>query len=233
MSAPNVLTFLMGVPSSLIAEYISALLASVKPYTPDADSVDFQGNPALQSGSLLESEIRKIEIHNFKAIKDLTIVLGQKGTPKGLTPVAALLGENSVGKSSILQAIALTLIPREQLARIPRRQLSAIPHRAHQTYADEAQRSAIVIITFASGLTRSLNITSNGDVKRHGDASAIVAAYGAHRMFSDETRLHAIYPAAQATQSLLFRTKILKHPSGWLHTLDEARFFAVARALRS
>lgn len=231
MSAPNVVTFLRDVPSSLIAEYISALLASVKPYTPDADSAEYQGNFSSQPGSLLESEIRKIEIRNFKAIKDLTLVLGQKGTPKGLTPVAALLGENSVGKSSILQAIALTLIPREQLARIPRRQLSAIPHRAHQTYTDEAPRSATVIITFASGLSRSLGIASNGDVERHGDASAIVAAYGAHRMFSDESRQHADYPAAQATQSLLFRTKILKHPSGWLHTLDDARFFAVARAL--
>ncbi|MED3354372.1 AAA family ATPase [Bacillus thuringiensis] len=56
--------------------------------------------------------IEKIEIHNFKGIKDLKIDLRKSKSSNA--PWLMLLGENGVGKSSILQAIALTLMGEEQ-----------------------------------------------------------------------------------------------------------------------
>lgn len=60
--------------------------------------------------------IEKIEIHNFKGIKDLKIDLRKSKSSNA--PWLMLLGENGVGKSSILQAIALTLMGEEQRGEI-------------------------------------------------------------------------------------------------------------------
>ncbi|PEP90537.1 chromosome segregation protein SMC [Bacillus toyonensis] len=60
--------------------------------------------------------IEKIEIHNFKGIKDLKMDFRKSKSSNA--PWLMLLGENGVGKSSILQAIALTLMGEEQREKI-------------------------------------------------------------------------------------------------------------------
>lgn len=55
--------------------------------------------------------ITSIEIHNFKVIKDLKITLD---TTKNQKPWLVFLGENGMGKSSILKAVTLTLMSEEQ-----------------------------------------------------------------------------------------------------------------------
>lgn len=52
--------------------------------------------------------IERIELHNFKGIRDLKISFGPSESLT--TPWLMLLGENGTGKSSILQAIAITLM---------------------------------------------------------------------------------------------------------------------------
>ena len=51
--------------------------------------------------------IQRVLIHNVKAIRDLELDLTDPGS--GRTPWLMLLGENGTGKSTVLQAIALTL----------------------------------------------------------------------------------------------------------------------------
>ncbi len=60
--------------------------------------------------------IERIVIHNVKAIRDLDLDLTNLG--EGRTPWLMLLGENGTGKSTILQAIALTLAGASALARL-------------------------------------------------------------------------------------------------------------------
>jgi uncharacterized protein (TIGR02646 family) len=65
------------------------------------------------------SGIRRIEhiaIHNFKAIPDLEIDVPSPGTDK--QSWLMLVGENGVGKSSILQAIALALMGQAHVSRM-------------------------------------------------------------------------------------------------------------------
>jgi uncharacterized protein (TIGR02646 family) len=59
--------------------------------------------------------IERIELHNFRNIADLQIDIAQT-VGDGRIPWLVLLGENAVGKSSVLQAIALTLMGRGPLA---------------------------------------------------------------------------------------------------------------------
>ena len=56
--------------------------------------------------------IQRVEIKNFKAIRELVIDFPDEQS--GQSPWLVLLGENSVGKSSILQAVALTLMGEEK-----------------------------------------------------------------------------------------------------------------------
>ncbi len=60
--------------------------------------------------------IERVEIHNVKAIRDLDLDLTVPGS--GRTPWFMLLGENGTGKSTVLQAIALTLVGAKGVARL-------------------------------------------------------------------------------------------------------------------
>jgi uncharacterized protein (TIGR02646 family) len=52
--------------------------------------------------------IERIEIHNFRVIEDLSLVFPEPR--QGYIPWIVLLGENGVGKSSVLKAVALALM---------------------------------------------------------------------------------------------------------------------------
>lgn len=88
----------------------------------------FRAYEVAQSSFSLENEsgretyrserrlIERVVIHNVKAIRDLDLDLTNYGT--GRTPWLMLLGENGTGKSTILQAIALTLVGASAFARL-------------------------------------------------------------------------------------------------------------------
>ena len=60
--------------------------------------------------------IETVSIRNVKAIRELHLDLTSAGS--GRTPWLMLLGENGTGKSTVLQAIALTLIGSSALVRL-------------------------------------------------------------------------------------------------------------------
>ncbi|MFJ2684013.1 AAA family ATPase [Pseudomonas sp. NPDC087342] len=81
--------------------------------------------------------ITRIEIGRFKGIEHFTLDLDASpfGQGHNESPCTMLLGENATGKSSILQAIALALMPREERQRIRLNQKSIIPHGIDDTLA--------------------------------------------------------------------------------------------------
>lgn len=83
--------------------------------------------------------LQKIEIHNFKAIENLTInfpsyeVVSEisqtaEATHSKYEPWLMLLGENGVGKSSFLTAMALTLMGKEQLLKLKLKPKTVLRH---------------------------------------------------------------------------------------------------------
>lgn len=80
------------------------------------DNFDVTNEKDLQKYYVKQRFIEKLEICNFKGIQDLKIDL--RISKSSNAPWLMLLGENGVGKSSILQAIALTLMGEKQRRKI-------------------------------------------------------------------------------------------------------------------
>ena len=79
-------------------KHVEQLIAQVSPGTSRASKKFFFGRSQF---------ITSIEIHNFRIIKDLKMSLDPSGNQK---PWLVFLGENGMGKSSILKAITLVLL---------------------------------------------------------------------------------------------------------------------------
>jgi len=98
-----------------------------------------------QKAYLLESDrwIQRIEIHNFRIIRDLTLVF-PSWQPEQQEPWVALLGENGSGKSTILQCVALAMMGQEHLDRLV--DAGTIDPRDCISYGDESVEGYIRIM---------------------------------------------------------------------------------------
>ena len=85
----------------------SVIKSDYKRYTVEQSNYSLGKDEDLFRYYLRTRWIERVEIHNYKIIKDLTLypTAGKRGEGYWLM----MLGENGTGKSSILQAIALTL----------------------------------------------------------------------------------------------------------------------------
>ena len=170
--------------------------------------------------------ISKVEINNFKAIRELSIELNPSG--KDRASCLTILGENATGKTSLLQAIALNLMSEEERSRLrlePEDFLSREPN----TWDFVGDRECHVRVYLTDGSVRSLSIDPQvrSMVGEHRSAT-VVHAYGAHRTFGKTWHRYT-----QKTSETLFRSSVaLGNPTGWLTSLTNREFDAVARALR-
>ncbi|MNY05504.1 hypothetical protein D3C86_1382270 [compost metagenome] len=141
-----------------------------------------------------------------------------------------LLGENATGKSSILQAIALTLMPREERQRIRINQKSIIPHGIDDTLAFPSQPA--VTVHFSNGEVVALNMDlRTGRLKSIGTPQNRVFGYGSRRYFlTGRSTNHQTCP----NRTLFNQAASLPDPTNWLLNLREEKSFnTVARALAS
>lgn len=68
--------------------------------------------------SVMNSYVTSFEIKNFKRIKSLKLTITDNAAKENKAPWTVFLGENGVGKSSILQAIALTLSDKKYIGNL-------------------------------------------------------------------------------------------------------------------
>ncbi len=179
----------------------------------------------------LDSRITKIHLRNVKGIRNLSLKIGRPDSfDHKYSPATALLGENSCGKSTILQAVALTLMPKKltQVISTESKIDFVHRHRGSNSMPDEAE----VKIEFSSGHTQILKISASGKLTRIGEGDALILGYGAHRMFGDEQDSVLSFPLANRTKSLLTRNSKLPHSAAWLRNEDDPEFEAVSRAMR-
>lgn len=185
-------------------------------------------------GGRLRADLRRIEVERFKGVERLSLdVPLPEAAPDGRAraPALVILGENATGKSSLLEAVALTLATddaRKALAPDWR----SLPLDPTQMGREEGRPSASahVRLSFDGGRSATLAVSDAGAVARSdfGSERAAVFAYGAFRRFGEE----APAPSSSRHVRNLFDFTPLPDPEPWLRSLPPAAFSMVVRALR-
>ncbi|GAB3812094.1 hypothetical protein GCM10028820_04440 [Tessaracoccus terricola] len=162
--------------------------------------------------------VERVVIRNFRPIRELEVDLSRSSSEQG--PWTVLLGENGSGKSSILQAVALTLMGGEQRRRLGIDARSYLRHRAHKG----------MVQVFLSGNPEPLELRwEHGDAEFTGPepVPALLLGYCATRLLPR----HADGPPDQRVVRVdnLFDPLLpLTDPTSWLLSLDDDTFAEVA-----
>ncbi len=178
--------------------------------------------------------LASVSIRSFKALESLDLAWPGRA-PGGPHPALMVLGENSAGKSSFLEAVALAMLDdaaRADLALAPE-PLLLDPAQLGAGWQKTRAR-AEVRLGFATpdGQTgsRILAITPAGFQAEGALPPGLpVFAYGAYRQFRSGARA---WRPSRPVRSLFYPDDLLSNPEGWLMSLPASQFDMVVRALR-
>lgn len=184
------------------------------------------------------------EIENFKSIEHLSLTLVQSGEQNGLrtadekvkrAPALMILGENSAGKSSVLEAIALSLAHSSAIADRYLSPPTSVMLRPELLGGDidSNMNLASIQVAYEGGSVSLLTVGHQGpESEASPDHEHIpVFAYGAFRMFVTDGR-GARRPSG--IRSLFEPDYILPDPESWLVSIYGTPVFdEVARALQA
>lgn len=165
--------------------------------------------------------IERVVIKNFRPIRDLEIDLARSTSERG--PWTVLLGENGCGKSSVLHAIALTMMGGEQ-----RRRLGIDARR----YLRDGARKGLVQV-FLSGRPDPLQLEwAKGaqDFTGPEPVAALLLGYGATRLLP-RTPSPDSDDRVVRVDNLFDPVAPLTDPTSWLLSLDDDTFEDVARGI--
>jgi uncharacterized protein (TIGR02646 family) len=175
--------------------------------------------------------IRRIEIRNFKILKQLDLNFPEAKTAK--TPWLMLLGENGLGKSSVLQAVTLALMGSEYRA--------ALELDARRLLSWGARDGSVTVHLTGSTDPIKLHFTSHSSTLEGtpSEPQVLLMAYGATRLLPRGFGGYEgpIFGGTTGTRFAnvdnLFNPFVaLNEPRRWLMDLDDERFAAVARGLK-
>jgi uncharacterized protein (TIGR02646 family) len=176
---------------------------------------------------LRDRKIEKIELRNYKIIQNLTITPPSEKSTNGSWLM--LLGENGTGKSSVLQALALTLVGDSYRSALPITPEQVLRKGSENGYVK------VQISGFPDPIRLDFSRGSDQFSSNMPDPKVPLLAYGATRLlprtgYQPETSRRA------AHVDNLFNPFIpLGDASKWLsqlHARDPQRFDKVARALK-
>ncbi len=185
---------------------------------------------------LVPPRIARVEIENFKSLESVAVdFVGRSRTDptssvrSGLTaaqlpqvPCVLLLGENSTGKSSFLEAIALACVDDDilkRLAQVPSEILLNPEYMGARS--ERVVEAGSIVVHFDDGTSNRLVIdrrAADVRVERENAAAATIPvfAYGAHRLFGTE---QLDDPLAHVG-SLFDGQRRLSNPESWLCQLE-------------
>lgn len=167
--------------------------------------------------------VERIVLHNFRPVRDLDLDLSRSTSVRG--PWAVLLGENGSGKSSVLHALALTLMGGEQ-----RRALALDAG----DYLRLGARSGYVRV-YLAGRRDPLELTfTRGDPVLHGPEAvpAPLLGYGAVRLLPRQPDGGGPVSVARV-DNLLDPLRPLTDPETWLRSLPGPAFRLVATGIHA
>ncbi|HWM54003.1 MAG TPA: AAA family ATPase [Solirubrobacterales bacterium] len=180
-----------------------------------ADSSEEELLPYLNA-----AEIRRVEIRNFRVIESLDLEV-TPGPSEGSWMM--LLGENGAGKTSVLQAIALTLCDPATLKRLD--------VNVSRLLRQGAGEGLVRVMLTGSRRGRELRFGKKaGGLVASGTPreGTLIAGYGSTRLLRDSGSRGSVATVENLFDPLARRTS----PKAWLPKLSSSEFDAVARALR-
>ncbi|MNK09813.1 hypothetical protein D3C87_277930 [compost metagenome] len=161
--------------------------------------------------------IKKVEIINFKSIEELTLDVKDLHEKDNREPWLLLLGDNGIGKSSILQAIALALTSRKQLEKL------------NLDVTDYLKKGAgygrVTIHSYEHDKPVVLEFNKEGFTTELEESPTFLLAYGSTRLLPkgniepDEDK-----EPYQNIRNLFDYSVALNDPNDWLGSMDEAEF---------
>ncbi|MED3056082.1 AAA family ATPase [Bacillus thuringiensis] len=196
-------------------------------YLLKGDNYDLNKKSKLQLYFRKSLYIEKIEIRNFKAISELKIEIPP--AKESGAPWLLLLGENSTGKSSVLKAIALTLMGNEN-----RKKMEGLDARS---YLKKGCKSGYVKIHL-TGRKEPVelffdkeNIGFKGTIE---DPPVLLLGYGATRILSENLKLAGNEREVNAArcENLFNPIFSLVDAELWLAKLSNKKFKDAAQAIK-
>lgn len=182
---------------------------------------------------LNQARIKRVRIENFKSLEAIEFSMKAQmpevaiamSVPNEFSdvpdaPCLLILGENATGKSSILEAIALTCIPTQLRTQL---QEGASDLLLDPEYMGSAGHDPInqgsVQVDFHNGSSLKLMLDrTNGIFSDDSDTHhPLVFAYGAHRLFDKEQRDDVV----RHIDTLFRRDQVISNPEPWLIELSK------------
>lgn len=156
--------------------------------------------------------IEYIHIKNFKSIEDLRIDFKEDELNK--KSWLFLLGENGVGKSSILQAIAIGL-------KVERKIIGSNPN---FSLIKRGKNTAEIIIKErnSDNIIHTILNRNDGSIKQAGEFDSYLIGYGSLRLSVDEIKSTSKEDTSKVSYTNLFKpTKALNDVTQWLKFINE------------
>lgn len=180
-----------------------------------------------------QAEIERIQITSFKALDNLDIRLREARSRKSGASCLMLLGENAVGKSTCLSAIALALLGTREARklRLTYRDLARSQARASWDVWGREPVEVRLQLDARSEPAIFIYDPVRGRVEGSSEQSTIVLGYGPHRYFA-KARGRRGTSAAHGVRSLFDSRQALPDPTEWLDGLRGRAFDEVARTIR-
>jgi hypothetical protein len=200
----------------------------------DARSFVVEPSSATLGPSGRPDSLESVSIRNFKSLEEIHIdlPLPLRDTDQAI-PALLILGENATGKSTILEAIALAVMPEPARSKLGFQASNAVLDPRFLGAPDQVAPPEAAISTKFAGQKRTkltLSGRHGGQVIHRGDAVHLpVFAYGAYRQYLKGERNFA---AHKHVRSLFHPDELLSNPERWLLKLGDAEFDMVVRALR-
>jgi len=203
----------------------------------DANVASFAPAPSpskVELPPLVHALIRKVDIHNFKAIEDLALDIAD--APREDTSVAAatvFLGENASGKSTILEAITLTLLGTDAIQSLGLDAHDFVRRTDWDAPAEEAESADVAV--YFSGADDPVRLHIDAKTRSftgNAQPSTIVLAYGPRRFFAEKGRQTPLSGQAEQVRTMFDPLAIIENPSRWLMDAPQDDFDAAVRALR-
>jgi len=175
-----------------------------------------------------------ISINNFKSLENITLNFPKKTNNEKYSPSILILGENAIGKTTILEALALCLMSDNTRNKLKLRDLSkSILNPRYLGSEQNLKRpsSANISVEFERKKKRAISFDINDSLFIEGPPVNLpIFGYGAFRQYGKSPRYYSDH---KFIRNLFDSHQRLSNPEKWLLTLSKQNFDMVARALRS
>lgn len=225
---------------SLLSAFEHVFSADLADDTTEVEPAPPLGPPPAKGGGARKQpapprrEIKTIELQHFRGVTNLTLRMRRRRERGKSMPCMMLLGENSAGKSSVLEGVALALIGSRAAARVGLDASDIVRRDDNTGWNVIDARDAVALVTFHEDDEVAV---SRVDALGRGFSgtpapACMVLAYGPRRFFRRDKPADAPTPRNQV-RGLFGAEWSLADPGLWLASLDGTEEFdAVARALR-